>query len=197
VINTQHNYIDFHDFKSIAANEHVLDNLVHTYRSIFSDPELWDEQYTVHEVINNLEDDLSGDAAIRLCMNNDEVLGFCWAQRLSYEHVEQTINSIRYYQELGRPDIRNILRKIIGDEPVIYLHELGVSIECRGQVALHNLICPVLISLSERTKTDRVFFWSIENTRVFKLAERAGFRLAATDNKMQFFIGELKTSENS
>jgi len=189
--NDQHNYIDFNSFDSLSSNKFVMNNLIQTYQNIFSDPNLWDEHYTKQEVMENLEEDLFGDSTIRLCVNNDEVLGFCWAQHLSYYEVEKTINSIKFYQELGNPDIHHTLHSIIGDEPVIYLHDLGIANNYRGQLALTQLICPVLTSLAERTNTSRVFFWSIENTRVFKLAERAGFELAATENGMQFFIGNI------
>ncbi len=193
--NLQQRYIDFNSFEAIYSKPLTMNQLVQTYQNIFSDPALWDEQYTEQEVLDNLQDELSGAASIRLCVQNNEVLGFCWAQRLNYSNIAHTIKNIKYYQALGNPDIHKILYDIIGDEPIIYLHDLGIASHYRGQLALNQLICPVLMSLSERTNINKVFFWSIENTRVFKLAERAGFKLVATKSGMQFFIGELKTSK--
>lgn len=190
------NYLDFYSYKSLIADKNMSNKLVKTYQHIFGDPLLWGENYSQHEVQNKLRDELSGNASLRLCINssnNSELLGFCWAQQLHLHGVENAIQSIQYYKALGRPDIRDTLKQILNDEPVIYLHDLGIAAPYRGLVPLQQLICPVLNSLSIRSQTQRLFFWSIKDSRIFRLAEYAGFKLAATVNGMQFFIGNINS----
>jgi len=43
-----------------------------------------------------------------------------------------------------------------------------------------------------RSQIKRLFFWSIEESRIFRLAKYAGFELATTIDGMQFFIGDIK-----
>lgn len=84
-----------------------------------------------------------------------------------------------------------MLEQLIGDEPVIYLHDLGIVNRYRGQIPLSKIICPVLAELKQRSKVPRIFFWSIEDTRIYRLAMRASCQLVANVGRMQFFIGRL------
>lgn len=61
---------------------------------------------------------------------------------------------------------------------------------------MQQLISPLLESLAHSTQTNRVFFWSIGGIRVYRLAERAGFKLAAEVSGLQFFIGDLEVRED-
>ncbi len=200
MLNKKQQYLDFYSFQSLLANKERMTRLVSEYQNIFGDPELWNESYTKQEVLHSLRDQLAGKAGIRLCVENDvpsKLIGFCWAQLLSAHEIEKSIQAVQYYQTLGDPDIRRVLRSIVGTEAVIYLHDLGVSAEHRGQVSLQQLIYPLLASLAQRTQTRRVFFWSIGGTRIYRLAERAGFQLAAEVFGMQFFIGNLAVRDDA
>ncbi len=198
-----YHYQDFYNLESILTDKALTENLVSAYQNIFSEPGLWGENYTEYEVLDNLYHQLSGKAGIRLCIDqadNNKLIGFFWAQLLGYRDVEKNIKKIQYYQLLGSPNLKRTLKSIIGNEPIIYLHDLGVSNLHRGHVSLQKLIYPVLESLVQRTKIKRVLFWSISGTRVYRLAERADFKWVAEIEGMQFFIGDFEdnaTEENT
>ena len=203
-------YTDFHSYDSLLADGNMSGQLIKSYQDIFGDPELWGETYSQAEVEDKLKDELSGNAVLRLCLdnnptnnsfqNNNEaenqtangILGFCWAQQLGLAGVRSAIESIQFYQALGSPKILETLKRILDDKPVLYVHDLGISKQYRGQVPLQKLICPVLNSLSERAETSRLFFWSIKESRIYKLAQYAGFKQVANIAGMQFFIGDVK-----
>ncbi len=191
------NYLDFHNYDALTADKSISDKLVESYQNIFGDPKLWGESYSDQDINDKLQDELSGKASLRLCINgegNREVLGFCWAQLLNLDGVKSAIESIQFYKTLGSPKIRETLKSILKDESVLYLHDLGIAKQCRGKVSLQNLICPVLNSLAKKSNTQRLFFWSIKDSRIFNLAKYTGFKLAATVDGMQFFIGDINTT---
>jgi len=195
---TKLNTLDFHSYDSLIANKNISDQLVNTYQAIFSDPLLWEENYSQQEVLTKLRHELSGNSGLRLYANpnkykksQSEVVGFCWAQQLDVYGVQHAIESIQYYQTIGSPKIDETLKQILNDQPVLYIHDLGITQAFRGQIPLHQLICPVINSLAQRSQTQRLFFWSIKESRIYKLAEYAGFKLVATVDGMQFFIGNI------
>ena len=189
---------DFNSYESLIAEGNMSDQLIKTYQNIFGDPDLWGESYSQGEVEEKLKDELSGKAGLRLCLDENEnteangLLGFCWAQQLGLQGVKSAIESIQFYQDLGSPKILETLKRILDDKPVLYVHDLGIPKDHRGQVPLHKLICPVLNSLAERSQTSRLFFWSIKESRIYKLAQYAGFKQVANIAGMQFFIGDVK-----
>ena len=136
MFNNKYNFLDFDSYESLANDKSISQKLVKTYQNIFGDP-LWGESYSQYEVEDKLREELSGNANLRLCMNDaKELLGFCWAQQLYQNGVQAAIQSIQYYKALGSPDIGSTLARILNDEPVIYLHDLGVTASYRGQVPL-------------------------------------------------------------
>ena len=201
---------DFHNFDALMAEGNMSEQLIQTYQNIFGDPDLWGESYSQKEVEEKLKDELAGNAGLRLCVNDhgnendiyndihknnqttNDLLGFCWAQQLGLQGVKSAIESIQFYQDLGCPKILEPLKRILDDKPVLYVHDLGIPKDFRGQVPLHKLICPVLNSLAERSQTSRLFFWSIKESRIYKLAQYAGFKQVANIAGMQFFIGDVK-----
>ena len=189
---------DFHNYDSLIAEGNISEQLIKTYQNIFGDPDLWGESYSQGEVEDKLKDELAGNAGLRLCLDENEnigsndLLGFCWAQQLGLQGVKSSIESIQFYQDLGCPKILEPLKRILDDKPVLYVHDLGIPKDYRGQVPLHKLICPVLNSLAERSQTSRMFFWSIKESRIYKLAQYAGFKQVANIAGMQFFIGDVK-----
>lgn len=197
MFNNKINFQDFHSYNSLFADNKTGNDLVQTYQDIFGDPKLWGESYSQQEVEDKLRDELSGKAGLRLCTTatsddaSNKLLGFCWAQQLNLKGVKKAIESIQYYKSLGSPKIQETLKRILDDKPVLYMHDLGITKSHRGQVSLQKLICPALSSLAQRSETNRLLFWSIKESRIFRLAEFAGFKLAATVDGMQFFIGDI------
>ena len=197
MFNSKINFQDFHDYDSLIADPETSKNLVTSYQDIFGDPQLWGETYSQQDIENKLRDELSGNAGLRLCTttepksNKNKLLGFCWAQQLELNGVKKAIESIQYYKAIGSPKIQETLKQILNDKPVLYMHDLGITKSYRGRVSLQKLICPALNSLAQRSQTNRLLFWSIKESRIFRLAEFAGFKLVATVEGMQFFIGDI------
>lgn len=193
---------DFHSYDSLLAEGDMNEQLIKTYQNIFGDPDLWGETYSQGEVEEKLKDELSGNSGLRLCIdssNNEHenpstnsLLGFCWAQQLGLQGVMSAIESIQFYKELGSPQILDTLKRVLDDKPVLYVHDLGIPKNHRGQVPLQKLICPVLNSLAKRSETSRLLFWSIKESRIYKLAQYAGFKQVADIAGMQFFIGNVQ-----
>lgn len=193
---------DFHSYESLNKDVDMSLQLVKSYQSIFGDPELWGENYSQEAVEDKLKDELSGKAGLRLCLNNQsaliekpmepEILGFCWAQQLALKGVIEAIESIQFYKELGSPKILEPLKRILDEKSVLYVHDLGIPKDYRGQIPLHTLIYPVIHSLAERSQNNRLFFWSIKESRIYKLAQYVGFTQIADIAGMQFFIGNVK-----
>ena len=191
--NPRYHYIDYENFDELASDPVTLDQLIQLYRQIFSEPDGWNEQFCYDQVRANLMHELSQHACLRLCTTSGrqrEVVGFCWAQLLSIAEVAQTIKTVQYYDMLGSPQIEKPLQDILGNVPVIYLHDLGIKRELRGKLSLSHLIQPVLQDVARQTGIKRVLFWTIANTHVSRLARRGGFRLALLHSGMQFYIGQ-------
>ena len=192
--NNNYRFVDFKSMDELMQDGALTENLVQKYQQIFNDPSLWGEQYTFCDVLNNLHQQLSGDAALRLCVSRErhhQPVAFCWAQVLTHEEIINNIEHVQYYQSLGAPQVAEIIRSSIGDGKAIYLHDLGVSSECRGEVSLSQLILPTMMQLANRSGVDHVLYWSIHDTRIYRLAERAGHELIAEVEGMQFFSGSL------
>jgi len=190
----KYRFIDFNSLDELMQDSALAENLVHKYQQIFNDPSLWDEQYTFSDVIHNLHKQLSGDSALRLCVSKEQhhhPVAFCWAQVLTHEAIISNIESVQYYQSLGAPQVTEIIRNSIGDGKAIYLHDLGVSRECRGEVSLRQLILHTITQLADRTGVNNILYWSIHDTRIHRLAARAGHELIAEVDGMQFFSGSL------
>ena len=189
-MNTQ-TYLQFHSYNCLSKNPKLTEMLVHAYQDVFGDPKLWNEHYSSEQVLASLQSGLTGKAGIRLCLAEQKLMAFCWAQQLHINAIEEAVLSIDYVRQHGGADPGDMLRKVIGDKAVIYLHDLGISQQHRGKVSLSELICPLLSELAGRCQNNRLFFWSIADSRVFRLAERAGFDMVADINGLQFFYGDL------
>jgi len=191
----KYRFIDFDSLDELVQDGALTGQLIGKYQQIFNDPSLWGEQYTVSDVMQNLHKQLSGDAALRLCINNEEnrhPVAFCWAQVLTQEEIVSNIENVQFYQSLGAPQVAEVISSSMGHGRAIYLHDLGVSSECRGEVSLRQLILPTITRLANRTGVHRVLYWSIQDTRIHRLAERAGHELIAEVDGMQFFSGNLR-----
>lgn len=186
-------YLSIQDYKALRENPHITLQLVNSYRTIFGEPDLWAEQYSTEEVMHKLRDELSGAASLRLCFDRnceDTLAGFCWAQVLDAAQIETSIRTIRYFQTSGMPALQSDLTRVMKNAKVIYLHELAIHRAYRGRLPLNRLILPMLGDLSARSGIREVLFWTIPETRVSRLAQRGGIKMALTTNGMQFFIGE-------
>jgi hypothetical protein len=190
----KYRFIDFNGLDALRQNNALTGQLIRKYQQIFNDPSLWGEQYTSSDVMHNLHKQLSGDAAIRLCLNreqNHQPVAFCWAQVLTPEEIVSNIENVQYYQALGAPQVTEVIRRVMGQGKAIYLHDLGVSGDCRGEVSLRQLILPTITRLADRTGVNQLLYWSIHDTRIHRLAERAGHERIAEVDGMQFFSGDL------
>lgn len=194
MIKHKYRFVDFESLDELRQDSALTEQLIRKYQQIFNDSTVWGEQYTSCDVMHNLHKQLSGDAAIRLCLNqehNHQPVAFCWAQVLTHDAIVSNIENVQYYQTLGAPQVAEVIRNSIGDGKAIYLHDLGVSSECRGEVSLRQLILPTITQLADRTGVNHILYWSIHDTRIHRLAERAGHELIAEVAGMQFFSGSL------
>ncbi len=188
-----HNFIDFQDFESLYKKRPLIDSLINCYIEIFNESDVWSEDYTYEDVIIILQKQLTGAASIRLCVDSrtSEVIGFCWAQLITASEVHDTINAVQYVQSHSSINIKHQLGKLVGKESVIYLQDLGVSKAYRGKIHLGQLIASVLEDVAVQANTRKIFFWSIKETCVKKLAQRVNINPAFTADNMQFFAGHL------
>ena len=192
--NNNYRFVDFKSMDDLMQDGALTENLVLKYQQIFNNPTIWGEQYTFGDVMHNLHKQLSGNAAIRLCINREQKhhpVAFCWAQVLTHAEIVSNIENVQYYQSLGAPQVAEVIRSSMGDGKAIYLHDLGVSSECRGEVSLKQLILPTITQLASRAGVNHVLYWSIHDTRIHRLAARAGHELIAEVEGMQFFSGSL------
>lgn len=188
-------YYDFQDFAALAAQPQLLHGLVSSYQAIFGDPDGWAEHYSVEDVLAKLTKELSGHAALRVCADAaGDVIGFCWAQALNVDDIVDAISSIDYYQSIGAPEVDHRLRQLFANGRVIYLHDLGIARAYRGRIPLSQLIYPVLDNVAEHSALNTVFFWSIAETNVSRLAKRAQFHPVLTVDAMCFYAGDLHAS---
>jgi sterol desaturase/sphingolipid hydroxylase (fatty acid hydroxylase superfamily) len=193
---TEQYYLKFSSYEKLVENQVLVESFVECYKKVFQDTEVWNESYTTQEVHERLKEELEGEALLRLCLNSeDEVIAFAWVQVLDKQQILKAIESIEYYQEIGSPNISKILDKSVGEEEILYLHDLGVKKECRGEVSLRKLLCPLVSELGERIGHDKLFFWTIEKTKISILAKYIGFKKVAKLGDIQFFMGNLNSNK--
>jgi len=191
-----YSFLDFNSYEALVKEEKTVTSFVQTYKEVFNDPELWAEAYSTQEIHVRLKAELLGVASLRLCVDNKgTVIAFAWVQELSIDEVVHSIESIDYYQEIGCPNVREVLEEKVAETKVLYLHDLGVKKDKRGEVSLRMLLCPMMQVLSTDTDTKEVLFWTIEKTKISILARYIGFKKMATVEGMQFFVGNLSTSK--
>jgi len=196
-INATLQFIDYLSFDELASDHEILVSLISGYRNIFGEPDIWDEQYSAKELHAKLAHDLDGQAVLRLCIDNDKqsVVGFCWAQLLKANDIISTMQSVHYYKAYDSPEIEKSLNNIIGENSVIYVHDLGVCESYRGVVSLEQLICPVIENITNMASTRNIFFWSIEETSVAWLARKIGIKVSLSVGNLQFFKGRYPMSK--
>jgi len=200
VVTKQYKKMDFSNYGQLNANPIVANQLISLYQTIFGEPDVWEESYSHEDVDQKLKNELEGDASLRIIFdeeNENQLVGFCWGQLLNAEQILVSIQSIKFYQTIGEPDLYETLQEILGNESVLYIHDLGVNQEYRGKVNLRKLIYPVLKDIASRTGTNKIFFWSVEGTCISRLAHRAGINLVTTLNGIQFFLGETPSKRTS
>ena len=191
----EYDFMDFINFHEFTLDPVMSGNLISLYQSIFAEHDGWNEHYSYNDVYQNLAHELDGNAHLRVChdaVNEEEVVAFCWAQLQTLSNVCQAIKTVQHYEMIGSPDICTPLKNILGDEPVIYLHDLGVKRELRGKLSLSQLIYPTLQGLARQTGIHKVLFWTIANTNVSKLARRGGFEIVKLHSGMQFYAGTVE-----
>jgi len=189
-------YKKFSSYQTLVEEKDVVESLVDCYKRVFEDSEVWAENYTTEEVHYRLKNELAGEALLRLCLNEeDEVIAFAWVQCLDKTDIMNSIESIDYYQEIGSPNISKILDEHVGEEEILYLHDLGVKKEFRGEVSLRKLLCPLVSELSKQSGHHKLFFWTIEKTKISILAKYIGFKKVAKLQDIQFFMGDINANK--
>jgi len=196
-INTNLKFVDYSSFEELSGDQEILEGLINGYRNIFSEPDVWNEQYSHKEIHDKLRYELNGYAALRICINNDSqsVVGFCWAQLLKANEISKSMQSVHYYKAYDSSETEQALHNIIGEDSFIYVHDLGVSESYRGTVQLEKLICPVIENVSQRANTQNIFFWSVKETSVAWLAGKMDIKVALTVGKIQIFKGQYHSSK--
>ena len=186
-------YRTFDSFAALAHDSTSLESLIALYRTTFGDPSVWGETYTRHEVLCKLRAELAGAASLRLCLHeHGETVAFCWAQALDAEGIAHAMGTIKSCQHPEMPDVRPLLRPVIGDARVIYVHDLGIAAAYRGKVALTELIYPVLCEIAARAGVNAVLFWSVADTLVSRFARRAAFEQCLSVQGMEFHLGRFE-----
>lgn len=188
-------FLDFQNAEALFSHREQTDALVMAYQMIFGDSNGWAEHYARDEVLSKLRIELSGIARLRLCVRLEPspiVVGFCWAQVIGVMEILSSIQSIKYFQSIGAPDLSDSLSRLIGDSQVVYVHELGIERAYRGKISLTQLIYPVIQDVSERASAKTVMFWSVPSTHVSKLAKRALFKRGFSVGEMEFYLGQVR-----
>jgi sterol desaturase/sphingolipid hydroxylase (fatty acid hydroxylase superfamily) len=192
----EHYYLNFSSYAELLEHQVLVESFVECYKKVFQDTEVWNESYTTQEVHERLKEELQGEALLRLCLNfEDEVIAFAWVQVLDKKKIYKAIHAIAYYQEIGSPNISKILDEYVAKEEILYLHDLGVKKECRGEVSLRKLLCPLISELAKSSGHDKLFFWTIEKTKISILAKYIGFKKVAKLGDIQFFMGNLNSNK--
>jgi len=189
----QYHFIDFMNMRQLQRHTDILVSLIDCYRTIFAEPDVWNESYSDADVLKKLHLELAGSACLRVCISdvNQQVIGFCWAQLLTGEQVATAVNAIHFVDQSHCQNLNEQIMKTVGHKPVIYIQDLGIKKEYRSKVSLELLISPVLETVAQQAKTRQLFFWSVTDTCIWWMAKKIGIKPAFNIESMQFFSGDL------
>lgn len=184
---------DFYSFEQLAIHKEIMSSLIQCYQKTFSEPEIWDEYYSDEEILAKLKKELSGACALRVCIDNDleKVIGFCWAQSLSRAEINQCMGEVKYSKNCIFDEVSKRLSDLLTNQSAVYLQDLGIDKNYRQSVSLKSLILPSIISVSAQAKDQQLVFWSVAETCITHLAEKAGIRPFYKQDNMVFFCGDL------
>ena len=182
---------DFNSDEELSIHSDIKMNLILLYQQIFRDSGAWGEDYEVTEIEKSIKAGLSGDACLRVCFDaNDglQPIGFCWAQKLSIDSVLKSVESIQFYKKIGSPNVHEPLKTLIGSSEIVYIHDLGISPDYRGEVPLERLVIPPVMRVVTESSAKRVLFWSNPQTCIHHLANKAQIPMIYEQSGMQFFL---------
>ena len=184
---------DFHSFKHLQKNRDIMYSLIECYQNVFSEPEIWDEFYSVGEIIAKLKYELAGDCSMRVCIDTDHnrVVGFCWAQSLSKEEIFQCMEEVKYVEGAVPGEVEHHLETILGRDSAVYLQDLGIDKHYRQSIPLEALILPPIKSTALQSNNHKLLFWSVAETCIAHLSEKVGIKPFFQQGNMLFFCGEL------
>ena len=184
---------DYFSYAELAQDAAILQKLIRCYRTIFSEDDTWCEDYSEQEIHQKLRDELCGNCALRLCLTQLDVVGFCWVQHLDANAIYQHIGAIKYFQhhDTQEFDLRNVLKNKI-DHSATYIHDLGIAKAYRSTIALDQLIVPVLQYSFEQSNSRTLAFWSLEETCISHLAQKAYLTPFLKLKNMVFFCDDVK-----
>ncbi len=168
-------------------------SLIECYQNVFSEPDIWDEFYSVGEIINKLKHELSGDCSMRVCIDTDNncVVGFCWAQSLSRNQSFRCIEQVKYVEGNKLNEVAQQLETIMGQESAVYLQDLGIDRNYRQSIPLESLILPPIKSTALQSDDNKLLFWSVAQTCIAHLSEKVGIKPFFHQDNMLFFCGDL------
>jgi len=188
-------FIDYYSYEELTIYPEIMKNLIFLYQRIFSESEAWEENYKETEIEEFIKNGLSGDACLRICFDVNETLqpiGFCWAQKLPVDAVLSSIESIQFYRNIGSPNINEPLKEIMGNSEVVYIHDLGISLEYRGRIPLESLVIPPVRNVVMESEVNRVLFWSNPQTCIHHLAHKVQIPMILESSEMQFFLLDVR-----
>jgi len=184
---------DFHSFKHLQKHRDIMYSLIECYQNVFSEPEIWDEFYSVGEIITKLKHELAGDCSMRVCIDTDQnrVVGFCWAQSLSKKQIFQCMEEVKYVDGVALGEVEQYLEHILGSDAAVYLQDLGIDKHYRQSIPLDTLILPPIKSTALQSNNNKLLFWSVAETCIAHLSEKAGIKPFFQQDNMLFFCGDL------
>ena len=183
---------DYFSYAELAQDAAVLQKLIRCYSTIFSEDDTWCEDYSEQEVNQKLHAELRGNCALRLCLTPLDVVGFCWVQHLGVNAIYQHISTIKYFRDNDTQefDLRSALKNKI-DRSATYIHDLGIAKAYRTTIALDQLIVPVLQYSFEQSNSRTLAFWSLEETCISHLAQKAYLTPFLKLKNMVFFCDDV------
>lgn len=192
-VQTNITFRDFYSFNQLEQEPEILNSLIRCYQNIFSEPEIWDEHYSQREIEEKLTTELSGTCAIRLCIDRKQkkVIGFCWAQSLTTEKISDCIEGIKYNERKLLDDVKEYLSILLADKTAVYLHDLGIDKNYRQSISLAALILPPVTYVAQQSGDERLVFWSVAETCIAHIADKAGITPFHEKENLLFFSGEL------
>lgn len=184
---------DFHSFRHLQKHRDIMYSLIECYQNVFSESDIWNEFYSVGEIISKLKHELSGDCSMRVCLDADlnRVVGFCWAQSLSKNQIFKCLGAVKYVEGTALNEVDQHLETILGKYSAVYLQDLGIDKNYRQSIPLQALILPPIKSTALQSKNNKLIFWSVAETCIAHLSKKVGIKPFFQQDNMLFFCGDL------
>lgn len=80
-----------------------------------------------------------------------------WWHRLRHE-------SIQFYKKIGSPNVHEPLKTLMGNSEIVYIHDLGISPDYRGDVPLERLVIPPVMRVVTEFKWPTILTKNLSGT---------------------------------